>query len=396
MAGPYWEPDAGVTGGEDLPLAERLWSEPYRFSFFAAVRLLSRLAFQRRAEGDEVSSEPADIRYRSLTSLAFPASELWDVKRPELPDDPVEMTVAFFGLTGANGALPRPYAELVIERVRKGDHALRDFLDIINHHLLRQFARAGEKYRFFLNYERALLWEKQRQAQGPRKVRGYLLEEQGRLDLFSQVLLDLGGLGMPLLRHKDSVRDAPAPRVDLPDELYRHFAGHFAKQHKNAVNLAQMVAAYFGVPAEIVQFVGQWVLLPAEFQTCLPAPGSESKTCRLPRLGETTVVGSRLFEVQGKFRVRLGPLTFDQFRQYLPDQPAFRRMSQLVRLFVGQTLDFDIQPTLSGNEVPWCQLGGGGPRAPRLGWNTWLRNQELSGTVDDAVFNVPDEVSLGI
>jgi hypothetical protein len=44
--------------------------------------------------------------------------------------------------------------------------------------------------------------------------------------------------------------------------------------------------------------------------------------------------------------------------------------------------------------VPWCQFGAKGARSPRLGWNTWLRNRKFSKPVDDAIFRVPDQVSM--
>ena len=70
-------------------------------------------------------------------------------------------------------------------------------------------------------------------------------------------------------------------------------------------------------------------------------------------------------------------------------------MAQLVRLNVGGTFDFDIQPTLEGPEAPWCKFGEKGAKAPRLGWNTWLRNKAFREPVSDAVFRVPDKVSFG-
>jgi type VI secretion system protein ImpH len=165
-----------------------------------------------------------------------------------------------------------------------------------------------------------------------------------------------------------------------------------------------MVADYFQVAAEIIPFVGQWIRLPVEHQTCLrrsradadstpsarPSPGQ----CSHPQLGHNAVVGSRVFEVQGRFRVRLGPLTFDEFKEFLPIGEKYRQLAHFVRLYVGPTFDFEVQPVLKGDEVPWCQLGGKGSRAPRLGWNTWLRNREFTHNVDDAIFRVPDEVSM--
>jgi type VI secretion system protein ImpH len=203
------------------------------------------------------------------------------------------------------------------------------------------------------------------------------------------------------LRYKDSVRELPAPRLEVPDATLRFFSGHLAQTHRSAVALERIVAEYFRVAAQIIPFIGQWLQLPLEYQTCLKgrdlAVLSSSKasagSCE-PRLGQNTVVGSRIWEVQGKFRVRLGPLKFEQFQHFLPVGSRHRPLAHLVRLYVGATFDFDIQPVLEGPEVPWCQLGEGGPRAPRLGWNTWIRNKAFDRPVDDAVFRVPDEVSM--
>jgi type VI secretion system protein ImpH len=424
MAAADRQPDAGLTpraadaertAGEaqvdaalefaDLPLNELLWSEPYRFEFFAALRVLARM--QAAAGGDDEGADQFEgLRFRALASLSFPPSEIYSLTKPADREGPIEMVVAFFGLTGPQGALPRPYTELMIQRVQKRDYALRDFFDLFNNRLLHLFSAAGRKYRFYLTYERAAALEKRRRAMGLSKLRGFLLEERPRVDLFSQALLDLGSLGTPLLRYKDSVRTSPAPRIDITDDLLRHFSGHFAQIHRSAASLRQLLKGYFAIRVEIVQFAGRWVQLPPEYQTSLPLraplPAARGKPSRpaasgiaSPKLGENTVVGSRVWEAQGRFMVRLGPLSFDQFRDYLPDGSAFSTMAHLVRLYVGGTLDFDIQPTLIGAEVPWCQLRASGPGAARLGWNTWVRNHPLERVVDDAVFRVSDQVSMG-
>jgi type VI secretion system protein ImpH len=338
-----------------------------------------------------------------LQSLSFPPSEIWELSKPKQGDRLAEMTVAFFGLTGPIGALPRPYSELVRQRARKGDFALRDFFDIFNHRLLQIFATAGEKYRFYLTHELAEAREKWRAAQGPQKLRGFLLDERQRLDLFSQALLDIAGAGTPLLRYKDSVRAEAQPRSDVLDPTMRFFAGQLGQTHRPAISLSRMLSEFVRVAAEIISFVGQWVQLPMEYQTCmrrrelgvLEGARPRKGTCADPRLGRNTVVGSRVWEAQGRFRVRLGPLTFEEFQHYLPVGKKYRQLAHFVRLYAGATYDFDVQPVLEGKEVPWCQFGATGPRAPRLGWNTWLRNRKFERPVDDAVFRVPDEVSMG-
>jgi type VI secretion system protein ImpH len=388
----------------DQPLANVLWSEPFRFEFFAALRVLARMAQLEPRSGDDPRSAIDRVQFRALQSLSFPPSEIWDIKKLAGGERLAEMTVAFLGLTGPMGALPRPYSELVMQRVRKGDYVLRDFLDVFNHRLLTIFAKAGEKYRFYLTHELAAARERWRRTQGPQKLRGFLIDERPRIDLFSQVLLDLSGTGTPLLRYKDSVRGAPAPRTEVADETMRYFGGALAQSHRCAVSLGRVLGEFLQVSAEIVPFVGQWVPLPLEYQTCMrrsdpvgaAAEGTRPRAglCSQPRLGQNTVVGSRIWEVQGRFRVRLGPLKFEQFQHFLPVGGKFRRLAHLTRLYAGPTFDFDVQPVLQGAEVPWCQLGTPGARAPRLGWNTWLRNKPFTQPVDDAIFRVPDSVSM--
>jgi type VI secretion system protein ImpH len=103
-------------------------------------------------------------------------------------------------------------------------------------------------------------------------------------------------------------------------------------------------------------------------------------------LGITAIAGSKVWDVQGKLRARIGPLNFQQFSDFLPEGLRFRPLCQLTRLSVGPEFDFDVQLVLKANEVPWCQFTSDPANAPRLGWNTWIRSNEFSCDVDDAVF----------
>ena len=76
-------------------------------------------------------------------------------------------------------------------------------------------------------------------------------------------------------------------------------------------------------------------------------------------------LGARVWDVQSKFRIRVGPLDYATFRDFLPGSKGLRRMHDLVRLYVGQQLDFETQLVLKRDEVPqpdleWtvCQPGG--------------------------------------
>ena len=104
------------------------------------------------------------------------------------------------------------------------------------------------------------------------------------------------------------------------------------------------------------------------------------------------MIGERVWDVEGKIRIRVGPLDYEQFVEFLPyrgavsKSKAFFLLSHLTRLYIGPTLAFDVQLLLRGETVPDSVLSD--PAAPglRLGWNAWLRSGKLRGEVSDAVF----------
>jgi len=118
-------------------------------------------------------------------------------------------------------------------------------------------------------------------------------------------------------------------------------------------------------------------------------PSPVQPTGRNNRLGVNLVIGERVWDVQSKFRVRIGPLTWRQFRSLMPNGPALRPLFQMTRLYAGPTLDFDVQPILRPEEVPVCRLTGELDEGPYLGWNTWMPRTTIPLTsVDDAVFQL--------
>ncbi len=171
------------------------------------------------------------------------------------------------------------------------------------------------------------------------------------------------------------------------------YAGLLAQRPRCAANLQALLGDFFQLPVEIRQFQGQWLRLDKENQSRL---GVEDGACELER---NLVLGDRVWEVQSKIRVRLGPLSYEQFLEFLPDRtPAPERksfflLSHLTRLFVGPELDFDAQLVLKREETPECQLTGDA-RGPRLGWNTWLHSQPLEQDPEDATFEGDDACVL--
>ena len=341
---------ATQSGRADPPLEHVLFEEGYRFDFFQAVRVLERLYPDRQPVGRDATPSREVVRFRPHLSLSFPPSAIHEVERLQDGSGPAQMTVAFMGLTGLLGVLPRHYTELLLERMRHKDQTLRDFLDLFNHRLISLFYRAWEKYRLPMAYERAVS-----------KQEGY--------DRFSLHLFDLIGLGTKGLRG----------RLEVEDEALLFYAGLLAQHPHSASALAGLLQDYFGIPVEVTQFVGQWLSL------------SEANRSRLGLregnnvLGVNAVAGSRVWDQQAKFRLRLGPLTYGEFCRFLPSGAAFARLVGLTRFYAGQEWDFDVQLILKAAEVPACRLGETGEQAPRLGWSTWLKSKALCRDAEEAV-----------
>ena len=106
------------------------------------------------------------------------------------------------------------------------------------------------------------------------------------------------------------------------------------------------------------------------------------------QLGVSFVLGARAWDEQSKIRLRVGPLSFDQFLAFLPDGPAARPLGQLARLFVDAPLAIEIVPVLKASEIPPPQLSPSGPGV-RLGRHAWLAAKPLPRDADDLAYPAP-------
>ena len=217
--------------------------------------------------------------------------------------------------------------------------------------MISLFYRGWEKYRFPIAYERSRL------------------SVRDEYDPFSLSLFNLIGMGTNGLRG----------RLQSGDEALLYYSGLVAQQPRSASALEAMLGDYFNVPVIVKQFIGAWLRLEHENRTRLGLSDSNNQ------LGSTAILGSKCWDQQAGFRLVIGPLTFQQFREFLPCEGGFGPLVELTRFFIGLTLDFDIQLVLKPAEVPACRLTKPGPKALRLGWSSWLKTKEFSHDATDAV-----------
>jgi type VI secretion system protein ImpH len=342
---------------------EELFADAKRFDFFQAVRLLERdvqrqgpaAEESRQAVGRDAVPKQELIRFRARQSLDFPVSEIDEVVRPDAAGTAgqPEMLVNFMGLTGPAGVLPRHYSQMIMAYGREGSAALVDFFDRFNHRLISLFYRAWEKYRA------GILVEQNRFGQSAADI-----------DLFSFALFSLVGLGTGGQRG----------RMAIHDDHFLYYSGCFSQRPPNPASLQGMLQEILKSQVWVQQFFGQWLKLLPEEQTCMPR-ADEVPTLRV-QLGGGAVAGERVWDMQSKFRVRIGPVGYAFFCRMMPSADRLLPTCQFIRTYVGPEFDFDVQLVLRGPEVPWCALDG----KARLGWNTWVRASAFQRDVDDVVF----------
>ena len=330
------------------PLNQELFDEPYKFEFFQAVRLLERIFPNRKPLGSEALPNQEIIRIRSRMSLNFPASEIYEITETvdESADETKpEMFVNFMGMAGPSGVLPVRYTELLIDRARYHDTAMWSFLDIYTHRAVSLFYRAWEKYRFPVQYERGN-------------------------DSFTEYLFDFAGLGTNGLRNRQAVED----------ETLLPYAGLLAQKPHSSLALEQMISDYFEIEVKVEQFSGQWLNLDDESITRIGTANS--------KLGYSTIAGTKVWDQQSKFSLRLGALPFQKFQAFLPNGTANEPLKSIVRLMTGQELDFDVRLVLDAKQVPGCILTTRAMRQPMLGWSSWLKTAPFTTDDEQVVLQV--------
>ncbi|MEO7672832.1 MAG: type VI secretion system baseplate subunit TssG [Pyrinomonadaceae bacterium] len=332
----------------EKPLNQELNDAPYRFEFFQAVRLLEKIFPEKRPVGREAMPSEEIVRFRSRISLDFPASEIHEFRESvdeKTGEQKMEMLVNFMGMVGVSGVLPTHYTDLVLDRIRHRDTAMWSFLDIFTHRSVSLFYRAWCKYRFPIGYERGS-------------------------DDFTGYLFDIGGLGTKGMRG----------RMSLADESLLPYIGLIAQKPHSCNALENVLSDYFGVPAKVKQFFGQWIALDRADYTELGKRNS--------LLGESAIAGKQIWEQQSKFRIRLGPLTFKQFQAFLPNGSAYEPVKSILRFMTGLEFDFDVQLLLRSKQVPGAILTTRAQRRPMLGWTTFLKTKPFKADDEQVVLQM--------
>ena len=319
--------------------AVALQREPYKFDFFQTLRRLECLHRSKPRLGESLRASDDPVRLAQEPSMRFAPSTLASFE-PGTDGRPPRLAVFFLGLLGPNGPLPLHLTEHASDRLRNAkDFTFARFLDIFHHRILALFYHAWAVVQPCVHLDRP------------------------EFDRFAVYVGSLFGIGMPSFRNRDA----------MPDLAKLHHAGLLACPTGHPDGLGAILRSFFKLPVAIEEFVGQWMTVPGEYRWRL---GESPDT---GALGVTTIVGSRMWECQQKFRIVLGPVGFVDYQRMLPGGDALPRLVALVLNYCPDELAWDLKLVLKKEEVPRLQLGMMG----QLGWTSWLPRQRLDEDVDD-------------
>ena len=77
-------------------------------------------------------------------------------------------------------------------------------------------------------------------------------------------------------------------------------------------------------------------------------------------LGINAIAGERKYEVQLKFRIRMGPMERSELERLVPRARVLRQLKDWVLNYINQEFYWDLQCVLQADAVPRISLGQGG------------------------------------
>ena len=314
-------------------------SEGYDF-----FELLRRLEQRRGLFGHSGTADREPARLGQHVRLSFSARDV--VKFQDARDKaPARVTVANLGLLGPEGPMPLHLTRWVLDRLSQrwftgadaeqtSDTTFVDFVNILQHRMIALYYRAWADAHPAVQVERSV---------------------GGRV---RAMLEAMAGIGLP------GTQDPELDTVRLRQ------AGSLANQVDGAERLTLFLTTAFKVPVRIKEFVAAWITIPAALQSRVGKAYAS--------LGGGATIGPRVFSRQSRIELRVGPLSLDDFKSFLPGERRLALFKKAVREMIGEALDVDLRIVLARDAVPAPKMG-----TIQLGRTSWLSRPAEKGDADD-------------
>lgn len=325
-------------------LAERFDSAPHLFDPDVARRVRDTLP-----DGSQPNLAAGDISHP--TNRFQPTALNKDGTRAGAG----RIAANYLGLIGPVGALPSSYTDAAIAERKRRSSSFFDFLEIFAAELREMFVDAHRKYRL------------------PSLFQLYRTRAENRI---TSSIFALMGFATPRARAKLAVNE----------EIPLYYAGFFANQRRTATHLELMLRNFLDLPVVVRQFQARRLLIAEDEQTRMGL-GFDLNAV----LGRTAVAGMSAIDRTSAIRIRIGPVDYGRYLALMPDRALYPQLVELIRLYCGPSIAFDIQIVLAKSDVPQTRLDIRST-VGRLGWDTWILQGAATGDSDDTIFD-PDAVN---
>lgn len=327
--------------GENM-ISELLKDGP-SFSFLQIIRLLRRLGSHHSNGNTSTKPEITDnVRIRPKLNLSFPPADVDKVEKIDGEKSNFLITATFLGLYGTSSPLPSFYTEDLLDEESREESVSRDFIDIINHRLFSLLFDGWLKYKQFLQ-----------------------IAENENNDYLER-LFCLIGLGEKVVRSA------------TPDsyKLLRYI-GILSQQPRSALGLTTLLSdALEDIPIELIPCVKRKATLPPDQKFSLGTANN--------RLGMDAYLGDQINDRMGKFRLKIGPMNEETYREFFPGKEKYKKLVALTKIYLTDPLEYDIELILSQGNIKTTCLGG--PKWSGLGLDTWLFSEDNIGEIKTIIY----------
>ncbi len=304
-------------------LMRHLQQHGTHFEYFQVLRLL-------RLVGVNIACAAAEpnLRTRAALELGMACGEVQAVRH--LGRGRWRVTARCFGLYGSGSPLPTYYTEDLLDEQRDGRSAARGLIDILHHALYPLLFAAWEKYRL-----------------------AQRISETGDVSAL-RCLHAFAGLAQTAAYRRWAQEPVAVLRY-LP----------LLQQGPRSASGLQQVLELELRPAtvRVIEHVRRLLSIPERQWTRVGE-------CR-NRLGHDVRLGHHLDDASGTIAVRVQNLGTEAFQSLLPGRPARRRMQGLVRLYLRDSVDVQLELQLRADARPPA-LRLGARKWSRIGLDAWL------------------------
>jgi type VI secretion system protein ImpH len=320
-------------------LAVRVEAEPHLFDPDMLKLVQDTLA-------DNERSDTLEVEISNPTNLFTPTRFVKDESRAGAG----RIAANYMGMVGPVPALPTNYTHAAIIERKRRSSSLFDFLELFAQELRSFFVTAHRKYRL------------------PSLFQLYRVKADNKI---TSAIYSL--MGFATKRHRDALR--------LHEEVPLYYAGYFADQRRPAINLELMLNDFLDTPVRVHQFHLRRLAINEDEQTRLGGMSIENAI-----LGQTAIAGATCLNRSGSIRITIGPVGYVQYLALMPDRGLYGELTELIRLYCGPSINYDIQIVLKKEEIPQTRLDSNSP-VGRLGWDSWALQGSAKLNSGDTIFD---------